>query len=77
MTTAFAWFVRGRPVQAWNANPAGLILAAISSGLVPWMLVGSLTGHLWGVRSLDESFLKLTLAVAAFSLLTWMLRLLL
>lgn len=77
MTTAFAWFVRGRLDASWGANPAGCLLAVSCVGLVPWMLLGAVSGKVWGVRSLDAAMLVGLVAVATFSLVAWALRLLL
>jgi hypothetical protein len=75
MTTAFAWFVRGRFDASWGANPAGCLLAGLCVGLVPWMLLGAVTGRTWGVRSIDAVFLRGTLVVATVSFLVWAVRL--
>jgi hypothetical protein len=75
MTTAFAWFVRGRFDASWGANPAGCLLAASCVGLVPWMLVGAASGRAWGIRSLDAAFLVGLVVVATVSFLIWAVRL--
>lgn len=71
MTTAFAWFVRGRLDASWGTNPAGCLLAGACVAMVPWMLFGAASGRAWGVRSLDDAFLRLLVAAAAVTLVVW------
>lgn len=71
MTTAFAWFVRGRLDASWRSNPAGCLLAGASVAMLPWMLVGAAFGRAWGVRSLDAAMLRLLVAAAAVTLVVW------
>jgi hypothetical protein len=77
MTTAFAWFVRGRFDRSWHANPAGSVLALTCVVLIPWLLAGALRGRPIGFRSLEVPLLGLVLATVALSLLSWTIRLLL
>jgi hypothetical protein len=76
MTTAFAWFVRGRPVRAWQANPAGSLLAAACVVLIPWLLAGAARGRPVGCRSLEPPLVGLVVAIVALSLLSWTFRVL-
>lgn len=71
MTTAFAWFVRGRLEASWRSNPAGCLLAGACVALVPWMLAGAAFGRAWGVRSLDGALLRLLVVAAAVTLVAW------
>ena len=77
MTTAFAWFVRGRPVRSWGANPAGCVLAAACAALVPWLLAGAASGKAPGFRSLERPLIGVVVATVAVSLVSWTIRLLL
>jgi hypothetical protein len=77
MTTAFAWFVRGRLDQAWRANPAGCLLAPACLALIPWLLAGAARGRPHFSRSLERPLVGLLVATVALSLLSWMVRLLL
>lgn len=45
MTTSFSNIVRGDFSAAWDANPGGLLLAAILTVLIPWCLAISATGR--------------------------------
>ena len=45
MTTAFAWFVRGRFDRSWQANPVGSLLALTCLLLIPWLLAGVVRGR--------------------------------
>ncbi len=77
MTTAFAWFMRGRFVRSWQANPTGSLLALACAVLIPWLLAGAARGRPIGCRSLETPLLGLVVATVALSLLSWTIRLLL
>jgi hypothetical protein len=76
MTTAFAWFVRGRLDRSWQASPAGSLLAPICAALVPWLLAGAARGRPVGCRSLELPLIGLVVATVALSLVSWMIRVL-
>jgi hypothetical protein len=75
MTTAFAWFARGRLDQAWRANPAGCLLAPACLALVPWLAAGAALGRPPGFRSLETPLIGLVVGTVALSLLSWTIRL--
>jgi hypothetical protein len=77
MTTAFAWFVRGRLDRSWQANPVGVLLAASCLALIPWLLAGAVRGKPLGTRSLEPPLIGLVVGTVALSLLSWTIRLLL
>ncbi|MFO0951790.1 MAG: DUF2752 domain-containing protein [Isosphaeraceae bacterium] len=77
MTTAFAWFVRGRLDRSWQANPAGVFIASGCLVLIPWLLAGAARGRPLGTRTLEAPLVGLVVAAVALSLLTWLIRLLL
>lgn len=77
MTTAFAWFARGKPAESWGANPAGLVLAITCAILAPWMLVAAATGRAWGVRSLDRPAMMLFIGLVGLTLIFWVARMIL
>jgi hypothetical protein len=76
MTTAFAWIVRGRFDRAWQANPAGSLLAPACAALVPWLLAGAARGRPVGCRSLELPLIGLVVAAVALSLVSWTIRVL-
>jgi hypothetical protein len=76
MTTAFAWFVRGRLDRAWQCSPAGSLLAPTSAALIPWLLAGAARGRPVGCRSLELPLIGLVVAAVAVSLLFWTIRVL-
>jgi hypothetical protein len=76
MTTAFAWSVRGRLDRAWRANPAGSLLALACAALIPWLLSCAALGRPWGARSLEGPLITLLVAIVAFGLAAWTIRLL-
>jgi hypothetical protein len=77
MTTAFAWFVRGRLDRSWEANPAGVLVAPVCLALVPWLLAGAARGRPIGCRSVETPLVGLVVALVALSLLSWTIRLVL
>ncbi|MBX6313170.1 MAG: DUF2752 domain-containing protein [Isosphaeraceae bacterium] len=76
MTTAFAWCVRGRLDRAWEANPAGSLLAPACAALIPWLLGSAVQGRPWGTRTIDGPLIVLVVAAVALGLGAWMIRLL-
>jgi hypothetical protein len=77
MTTAFAWFVRGRFGRSWGANPAGMVLASACAGLIPWLLAGAAWRKTPGFRSLEQPLIGVVVATVAVSLVSWTIRLVL
>ena len=77
MTTAFAWFVRGRLGRSWSANPAGMVLASACAGLIPWLLAGAALRKTPGFRSLEQPLIGVVVATVAVSLVSWTIRLVL
>jgi len=75
MTTAFAWFTRGRVDQSWGANPAGCVLALLSIPLMAWFVVSAVRDESVGFRSVSGPMMGLLTAVVVFSLASWLVRL--
>ncbi|GAC1465419.1 MAG: DUF2752 domain-containing protein [Isosphaeraceae bacterium] len=75
MTTSFAWFVRGRFEQSWDANPAGSLLAPACAVLIPWLLAGAAMGRFPGFRSPEQPLIGMIVVTVAVSLVTWTIRL--
>ena len=76
MTTAIAWFVRGRFDRSLQANPAGTVLAASAAALVPWLVAGAALGRTPGFRSLEQPLFGVAAVTVAVSLVSWAARLL-
>jgi hypothetical protein len=74
MTTAYAWFMRGRIDRSWRANPAGCLFAALSLPLIVWMLASALRARPVGFRSLAGPLMGLLLAGCVLSLACWLIR---
>jgi hypothetical protein len=74
MTTAFARLVRGELAGAWRANPAGLLVAVVSAGLVPWLLFAGLLGRAPGRRPAGATLMALAVVVAAATVVAWLVR---
>ena len=74
MTTAYAWFVRGRIDRSWRANPAGCLLAAFSTPLIVWLLACALRAQPVGFRSLSGALMGLLLVGCLLSLACWLIR---
>jgi len=77
MTTAFAWSARARPVRAWQANPAGALLALACPFVAAWLLGSAALGRPWGTATLERPLIGLVVATLAISLLAWLPRMLL
>jgi Protein of unknown function (DUF2752) len=74
MTTAYAWFVRGRLGRSLASNPAGTFLAAASLVVVPWLLVCATLARTPGFRSPEQPLMGLVVAVVALSVVSWTVR---
>jgi hypothetical protein len=44
LTTSFSWFIRGQFEKSFRANPAGLVLAIASVGILIWTIVVNIRG---------------------------------
>ena len=75
MTTAFAWFVRGRVDRSWRANPAGCLLAVLSVPLMAWLVASAVRDEPVGFQSLSGPMMGLLTAVVVFSVASWLVRL--
>ena len=75
MTTAFAWFLRGRIDRSWQANPAGCVLAVLSVPLMAWLVASSVANQPCGFKSLSRPLVFLLVAAVVLSLATWFVRL--
>jgi hypothetical protein len=75
MTTAFAWFVRGRVDRSWRANPAGCLFAVLSIPLSAWLLAGAVRAEPVGFRSVSGPLMGLLLASSVLSVAIWLIRL--
>lgn len=75
MTTSFAWFMRGRFLRSWRANPAGSLLAPACVVLIPWLAACAALGRPFGFRTLEPPLIGLVVATVALSLFSWTLRL--
>jgi hypothetical protein len=74
MTTAYAWFVRGRIDRSWRANPAGCAFAAFSIPLISWLFACAVRAEPVGFRNLSGPVMGLLLAGCVLSLATWLIR---
>jgi hypothetical protein len=75
MTTAFAWFVRGRVDRSWQANPAGFVLALLTVPLIAWLVSSAVVNEPVGFRSLEGPLLGLLAGAVVLSLAFWLIRL--
>jgi hypothetical protein len=74
MTTAFAYMVRGRPIQAFITQPAGALTALACLGLTVMAGYAALTGKKIRVAVPRGLGLKITLIVLITVLLSWLWR---
>lgn len=77
MTTSFANFVRGRFLQAAQANASGVLLATVCAVQLPWIAVSVARGRLWGVWRPDLLALAVVVPLALVCLAEWAFRLML
>jgi hypothetical protein len=75
MTTSFAWVVRGRIDRSWQANPAGCVLAVLSVPFSAWLIGSAVGNRPIGFKSLSRPLFFLLVATVAFSIATWLVRL--
>jgi hypothetical protein len=76
MTTAFAWFVRGFPGKAWQANPVGCLLVPLAPVVAIWLVLCSWLKRPLGFRSVGGPLVGLLVAIVSTSLAFWFLRIL-
>jgi hypothetical protein len=74
MTTAFAWFTRGRLDRSWRANPAGCLFAMSSIAVMVWLVACAVRDEPVGFRSVMGPMTGLLLAGVALSLVFWLIR---
>src|SRR3954465_2651831 len=75
MTTAFAWFMRGRIDRSWQANPAGCLFALLSIPLIVWLISRAVRNEPVGFRTLSGPLMGLMVAGLVVSLAFWLVRL--
>lgn len=75
MTTALAWFVRGRLDRSWSANPGGVAVGLVALGLIPWLVASAAWGKPWRSRTALDPLVACFVAVVAWSVLAWSFRL--
>ena len=74
MTTSFTWFVRGQWRRAFQANPAGLLLALVAVVSCPWFLTVAVRGRWIGIQSPGLVFVYGFAGWVLLSLILWLLR---
>ncbi len=77
MTTAFAWFVRGRLDRTLRANLAGGFLAPASLALAAWCLASAGRGRSVGFRHVETPLVAYVIAASAVTALSWTIRMIL
>jgi hypothetical protein len=75
MTTAFAWFVRGRIDRSLQANPAGCVLALLTVPIMIWLVWSAVANEPVGFSSVSRPVLVLLFAAVALSVACWLVRL--
>jgi hypothetical protein len=74
MTTAYAWFVRGRIDRSWRANPAGSLFAVGSIPLIVWFGACAARAEPVGFRSFLWPAIGLLITGAALIAASWLIR---
>jgi hypothetical protein len=75
MTTAIAWFSRGRLDRSWHANPAGCVVALLAVPIIVWLVASAVENHPVGFTSLTSPLVGLLVATVVFGLASWLIRL--
>jgi hypothetical protein len=75
MTTAFAWFARGRVDRSWQANPAGCVYALLSIPLMAWLAASAIGDEPVGFQRLSAPLAGLFAAAVTLGLASWLIRL--
>ena len=71
MTTSWAWLVRGRLVEAFQANAGGALLGILAAVSAVWLLL-SATGGRWFAWKPDATAILITLVlIGVVTLLQW------
>jgi hypothetical protein len=74
MTTAYAWFARGRIDRSWHANPAGSLFAVLSIPMIVWLVACAARAQPVGFRSLSGPMIGLVVISAALISASWLIR---
>ncbi len=74
MTTAFAWLVRGRIDQSWQANPAGCLIAFATVPTILWLLVSAVLGVPAGCRTVSGPLMRLGFSAVLTVFMAWLIR---
>src|SRR5262249_5523286 len=75
MTTAFAWFMRGRIDHSWQANPAGCVLALLSVPVIVWLIGSAARNEPVGFSTLSGPLTGLLMAGFVLCFAFWLVRL--
>jgi hypothetical protein len=75
MTTAFAWYTRGRIDRAWQANPAGCLFALLTVPVILWLVASAVENQPVGFTSLTKPLMGLLVAAVVLGLTSWLIRL--
>src|SRR5271156_5402978 len=68
MTTAFAWFMRGRFDRSWQANPAGCVLSLLTVPIMAWLVWSAVANEPAGFSSLSRPLVVLLVGAVVLSL---------
>ena len=75
MTTSWAWFVRGRWIQAVQANAGGTLVALIAAVVGPGALVTGLRGRWFGRPPAEWLVVCISVSIVVVTLTDWCWRL--
>lgn len=71
MTTAFAYFVRGRLIAAFRAQPFGLVLAIATLAVLVLSLREAISGRVWRVNWYRVRPRYVVIAIVILTLAGW------
>lgn len=71
MTTSWAYFVRGRVIQAAKTNSGGTLLAALAALSGPWLIVSGIAGRWFWRRPNEWVAVGMAVAVVVVTMVDW------
>lgn len=71
MTTSWAYFVRGRWLQAAKTNSGGALLAALAAASGPWLLISGVVGRWFWRRPNEWVAVGIAVAVVVVTMADW------
>jgi hypothetical protein len=75
MTTAFAWFIRGRVDRSWQANPAGCVYALLTVPFIAWLLFRAFASEPVSFSGPNKRVTGVLVGAVVLALASWLIQL--